>query len=227
MVELDYLGHRKRLKDRFLIGGAVSMPDYEMLELLLMIAIPRRDVKPIAKELLKEFGNFAEVINAPVEELMKVAGVKENSATAIKIVKEAAIRMSWQMLQGKKEVVISGWDDLIDYCRMTMGYLDVEELRVLYLDAKFKLISEEIHQRGTVDQVAVHPREVVKSAMKKAAKAMIMVHNHPSGDVNPSRVDIEITKKVNEACNSMDIILIDHIIISKSDYYSFKEHGVI
>ena len=223
----DYIGHRERLRNRFLLGDGKDMPDYELLELLLMIAIPRRDVKPLAKALIKKFGSFAEVINAPLEELVTVDGIKENSAAVLKIVRESAIRTSWQSLQSKQEVVISGWDAMIDYCRSAMGYQDVEEFRVLFLDAKLHLIGEEVQQRGTVDQVAIHPREVIKSAIKHSAKAIILVHNHPSGDVKPSRADIEITKRINEVAQGMEIKLIDHIIISKRDFYSFKERGLI
>lgn len=223
----DYLGHRERLRKRFLNDGGKSMPDYELLELLLMVAIPRRDVKPVAKELIKKFGNFAGVINAPVENLVSIDGIKENSATVLKIVKEAALRMSWQVLQDEKEIVISGFDAMVDYCRSAMAYQEVEEFRILFLNSKFKLIGEEVQQRGTVDQVAVHPREVIKSAMVKGATAIILAHNHPSGSTNPSKADIDITKKIKEAAEAVDIQLIDHIIISKTNYFSFKDLGLI
>ncbi|MDR1026738.1 MAG: DNA repair protein RadC [Lactobacillus sp.] len=223
----DYLGHRQRLRQRFIMGGGKSMPDYELLELLLTISIPRRDVKPLAKALIKKFGSFAEVVNAPMDELLAFDGIKENSATVIKIVKEAAIRMSWQSLENKDEVIISKWDAMIDYCRMVMAYQDVEEFRVLFLNAKFKLIGEEVQQRGTVDHVAIHPREVIKSAMNREAKAIILLHNHPSGDVTPSRADIEITKQITKAAEAVEIKVIDHVIIGKGGYYSFKDHQII
>ena len=227
MTNPDCLGHRERLRKRFLEGGAKSMLDYELLELLLMIAIPRRDVKPLAKELIRKFGNFAGVINASVNDLMTVDGVKENSATILKIIKESALRMSWQNLQEKQEVVIAGWDDLLDYCRMAMAHNDVEEFRVLFLDTKLRLVAEEIQQRGTIDQVAVHPREVIRSAMNKNATSIVLVHNHPSGDVTPSKADIEITKRIKEAAENVDIQFIDHIIVTKDNYFSFKGRGIV
>ena len=227
MSEPDYLGHRQRLRDRFLKGGGKDMPDYEFLELVLMIAIPRRDVKPLAKELIKKFGNFSGVVSAPLDELMEVDGLKENSAAVIKIIKEAALRLSWQILQSKKEVVIDGWDVMIDYCHSSMAHLDVEEFRILFLDVKYRLIKEEVQQRGTIDQVAIHPREVIRAAMREGAKAIILVHNHPSGDVAPSKADIEVTKKIRDAVNAVGIELIDHLIVTKRDYYSFKDHHLL
>ena len=223
----DYLGHRERLRKRFLEGGGKAMPDYEFLELLLTIAIPRRDVKPLAKALIKKFGSFAGVVNAPLEDLLVVDGLKETSATALKIVKEAAIRMSWQNLKDSQETIIASWDSMMDYCRMIMAHNEIEEFRVLFLDGKYKLIGEEIQNRGTVDQVAVHPREVIKSAINRGAKAIVLVHNHPSGDVKPSKADIEITRMIAKSAEDLEIQLIDHVIISKEDSYSFTGHGLI
>jgi len=223
----DYIGHRQRLRARFLAGGGKDMPDYEFLELLLMIAIPRKDVKPIAKRLIKKFGSLAGVINASIEELQQVDGIKENSATMLKIVKECALRMSWQNLQNEDLPVISNWDSMIDYCRAAMGYLEVEEFRIVFLNNKFKVIGEEIQQRGTVNNVAIHPREVIKSAINHGASAIILAHNHPSGDTVPSKADMDVTKQIAEAAKLVNIQLLDHLIVSKNIVYSFKDHGII
>lgn len=225
--EPDYLGHRERLRQRFLLGGGKDMPDYELLELLLTIAIPRRDVKPLAKELIRKFGCFAEVVNAPIEELVEVNGLKENSAVILKIVKECSIRTSWQSLKNTDAPVISSFDSLIDYCRSAMAYQTVEEFRIIFLNSKLRVIDEEVQQRGTVDHVSIHPREVIKSAMMRGASAMVLVHNHPSGIVTPSKADIEITKRIKEAAESVSIQLFDHLIISKSNVYSFHNEGLI
>lgn len=225
--EPDYLGHRERLRRRFLLGGGRDMPDYELLELLLTIAIPRRDVKPLAKELIRKFGSFAEVVNAPLEELMLVKGVKENTAAVLRIVRECSVRSSWQSLKGMDAPVISDFDAMVDYCRSAMAYQMVEEFRIIFLNSKLYVIGEEIQQRGTVDQVAIHPREVIKSAMMHGASAMILVHNHPSGIVTPSKADMEITKRIKEAAEAVSIRLFDHLIISKSSVYSFHNQGFV
>ena len=203
------------------------MPDYELLELLLTIAIPRRDVKPLAKELIRKFGSFAEVVNAPLEELMLVKGVKENTAAVLRIVRECSVRSSWQSLKGTDAPVISDFDAMVDYCRSAMAYQMVEEFRIIFLNSKLYVIGEEIQQRGTVDQVAIHPREVIKSAMMHGASAMILVHNHPSGIVTPSKADMEITKRIKEAAEAVSIRLFDHLIISKSSVYSFHNQGFV
>lgn len=225
--EPDYLGYRERLRRRFLLGGGRDMPDYELLELLLTIAIPRRDVKPLAKELIRKFGSFAEVVNAPLEELMLVKGVKENTAAVLRIVRECSVRSSWQSLKGMDAPVISDFDAMVDYCRSAMAYQMVEEFRIIFLNSKLYVIGEEIQQRGTVDQVAIHPREVIKSAMMHGASAMILVHNHPSGIVTPSKADMEITKRIKEAAEAVSIRLFDHLIISKSSVYSFHNQGFV
>ena len=225
--EPDYLGHRERLRRRFLLGGGRDLPDYELLELLLTIAIPRRDVKPLAKELIRKFGSFAEVVNAPLEELMLVKGVKENTAAVLRIVRECSVRSSWQSLKGTDAPVISDFDAMVDYCRSAMAYQMVEEFRIIFLNSKLYVIGEEIQQRGTVDQVAIHPREVIKSAMMHGASAMILVHNHPSGIVTPSKADMEITKRIKEAAEAVSIRLFDHLIISKSSVYSFHNQGFV
>lgn len=223
----DYIGHRQRLRDRFLQNGGKDMPDYEFLEFLLTISIPRRDVKPLAKELIRRFETFAGVVNASSQDLLACDGVKETTLAMLKVVKEGAIRMQWQTLQNEDAPIINSWDTMIEYLRSAMSYGTVEEFRVIYLDAKLRVMDFEVQQRGTIDQVSVHPREVIKAAMLKGASSLILVHNHPSGDVKPSRADIEITRIINEAAKLVNIRLFDHVIISKSSYYSFRTHGAI
>lgn len=223
----DCEGHRQRLRTRFLCGEGRDMADYELLELVLTMSIPRRDVKPLAKILVNRFGSFAGVINAPADELLEVPGVKEATLTMLKVIKTSAGRLAWQNLTASDGPVINNFDVLLDYCRTVMCGLDVEELRLIYLDAKLRAIGQDIMQRGTINAVAIHPREVIKAAMAHKASSIIMVHNHPSGDVTPSRADIEMTKNVAEACKAIDIKLHDHLIIGKYSYYSFSEHIMI
>ncbi len=223
----DYFGHRQRLRTRFLLTGGKDMPDYEFLEFLLTLSIPRRDVKPLAKLLIKKFGSFAGVVNASDNELLAISGIKETSLALLKAIKEGAIRMQWQNLNASDTPLINNWDLMVDYCRMKMSHKQVEEFMVIYLNSKLYLIGEEIQQRGTLDQVAIHPREVIKSAMDKGAAAIILVHNHPSGIVKPSHADIEITKNIVQAGNVVDINVLDHLIISKDNVYSFVQNGII
>ena len=220
-------GHRQRIREKFLKGGGAAFADYELLEAYLTIAIPRRDVKPLAKLLIAKFGSFAEVVSARNEELLAVDGVGENTLFALKIIKEAAQRMSWEMLKDKDLPVIADMDALIDYCRMSMAYQDVEEFKLIYLNNKNQVIAEETQQKGTINHVSIHPREVVKSALDNHASAVIMVHNHTTGDTTPSRADIDVTKKVKEALASMNMVLHDHVIVSKYGCYSFRTAGLI
>ena len=220
-------GHRQRIREKFLNNGGSALADYELLEAYLTIAIPRRDVKPLAKQLIAKFGSFAEVINAKNEDLLSVSGVGENTLFALKIVSEAARRMSWEMLKDKDAPVIADMDALVDYCRMAMAYQDVEEFRLIYLNGKNRVIAEVTQQKGTINHVAIHPMEVVKSALDNHASAVIMVHNHPTGDTTPSRADIDMTKKVNEALSAVNIHLLDHVIVSKYGCYSFRSAGLI
>lgn len=219
-------GHRHRVRERFLKGGR-DMADYELLEAYLMIAIPRRDVKPIAKALIAKFGSFADVINAPQSELLEMEGIGENSVFALKMVSAAAVRMSWEQLKGADLPVIGNMDMLIDYCRMSMCYQDVEEFRIIYLNSKNQVVDQEIQQKGTINHVSIHPREVVKAALEKKACAVIMVHNHPTGDATPSKADVEVTKNVKAALESMNIELHDHVVVSRYGYYSFRDGGLI
>lgn len=223
----DYIGHRQRLKERFKLGGGGDMADYEMLELLLTLAIPRKDTKPLAKALVKEFGSFAEVLFASDDKLMTFTGLKENTILVFRIVREAALRMTWQKLSATEAPVLTSYDAIIEYCRAASGYKDREEFRVIFLNAKNRIIGEEVQQRGSVNAVAIHPGEVMRSAVLKGATALILVHNHPSGDVTPSRADIEVTRKIAEALAAVEIRLIDHFIVSKSLVSSFNDHGLL
>ncbi len=220
----DYIGHRERLRQRFLLGDGKDMADYELLELVLTIALPRRDVKPLSKLLISRFESFAGVINAPKDELIKIPGVKENTITVLKVINVAAQRTSWQNLKSLDGPIIMNTDSLIDYCRSAMCYSDVEEFRLIYLDSKLHIIGQEIMQRGTINSVAIHPREVIKAAMAHHASSIIMVHNHPSGNVQPSKADVAMTERISEACETIGIHLLDHLILSRSESYSFAQH---
>ncbi|MBR1604703.1 MAG: DNA repair protein RadC [Alphaproteobacteria bacterium] len=222
----DYLGHRQRLRQRFWADEGKSMPDYELLELLLMTYIPRKDVKPIAKKLLQKFGSLAGLQDASPDELMTVDGIKESTVTNLKIMKAINLRTTWRILESGDKTVIDSQDRLDDYCRTAMGNLDIEECRIFFLNSKLNIIGEEIVQRGTISQVAIHPREVIKLVLKKNAESIILAHNHPSGDVTPSRSDIAMTKQLKEALDSINVRLLDHIIISKNQIYSFNKHHI-
>jgi DNA repair protein RadC len=217
--------HRKRLRDRFLAGGAAAMPDYELLELLLFRALPRCDVKPVARRLIEAFGDFGRVCAAPRDRLMKVRGVGDAVVLELKIVEAASHRLARARVMQKP--VISSWDAVLDYCHTTMAHLELEQFRVLYLDRKNVLIADEEQARGTVDHVPVYPREVVKRALELNASALILVHNHPSGDPTPSDADIAMTEKIRHAASVMGISLHDHLIIGKSRELSFRTMGYL
>jgi DNA repair protein RadC len=219
------VGHRQRLRRRFLTGGAEAVADYELLELVLFLAQARGDVKPLAKGLISRFGGFAEVISASTTDLAKVPGVGDAALASLKTVHAAALRLMAEPLI--KRPVLRTWDQLIAYCRASMGFEKVEEFRVLYLDRKNLLVGEEIHQRGTVDHTPVYPREVVRKALEHGASAMIMVHNHPSGDTTPSKADIEMTNEVAKAASTLGIVLHDHVIVGRSGHTSFKATGLL
>lgn len=217
--------HRSRLRQRFLTGGADALPDYEMLELVLFRAIPRRDVKPLAHELLNRFGDFNRVVTAPADRLSDVKGVGDAVITELKIVEAAAQRLARSRVMNRQ--VISSWDALLDYCHTTMAHRETEQFRVLFLDRKNILIADEEQAKGTVDHVPVYPREVVKRALELNASALILVHNHPSGDPTPSQADIDMTNQIEMACQSLGLTLHDHIIVGKSRELSFKSAGYL
>jgi DNA repair protein RadC len=222
--EQDLAGHRERLRQRFL-EAPEALPDYEILELLLTLAIPRRDVKPQAKALIRRFGSFADVLTAPVEELMAEAGINQRTAVALKVAREAAIRLARAPVINS--VVISSWDSLVDYCRTAMATLPMEQFRLLFLDRKNVLIADELQQTGTIDHTPLYPREVVRRALALHASALIMVHNHPSGDPQPSKADIEMTRAVREALAVVGVQLHDHLVIGRKGDVSFKALGLL
>ena len=217
--------HRARLRDRFIQGGATAMPDYELLELVLFRSIPRRDVKPLARALLDKFQDFNRVITAPTERLEEVKGIGTAVITDLKILEAAAHRMARARVMQRQ--VISGWDAVLDYCHTTMAHRETEQFRVLYLDRKNVLIADEEQARGTVDHVPVYPREVAKRALELNASALILVHNHPSGDPTPSTSDIDMTDRINTALVALGLVLHDHLIIGKSQELSFRSEGYL
>ena len=217
--------HRKRLRSRFLQGGAEAMPDYELLELVLFRAIPRRDVKPLARDLLDRFGDFNRVISAPAQRLSDVPGVGGAVVTELKIVEAAAQRMARARVLQRH--LLSSWDALLDYCHTTMAHRETEQFRVLYLDRKNVMIADEEQAKGTVDHVPVYPREVAKRALELNASALILVHNHPSGDPTPSQSDIAMTDQIKAACDALGLTLHDHLIIGKSRELSFRSAGYL
>jgi DNA repair protein RadC len=213
-------GHRQRLKDRFVNGGPESLPDYELLELVLFSAIPRRDTKPVAKRLLERFGSFAEVINAPPNRLMEVEGVGMAAVTQLKIIRASALRLMRIGIMQKP--VLTSWNTVLDYCRAAMGFEDREQFRILFLDKKNRLIADEVQQEGTVDHTPVYIREIVKRALELSACAIVLVHNHPSGDPAPSRADIDMTRQIVEAAKPLGIAIHDHIIVGRQGHASLK-----
>jgi DNA repair protein RadC len=215
-----HLGHRDRLRERFASAGPDALPDYELLELLLFRLIPRVDTKPIAKALLARFGSLAEVLGTPVGLLQEVKGIGPAVALDLKIVAATAQRMARGEILGRE--LLSSWTQVLDYCRSVMAFEQREQFRILFLDKKNALIADEVQQTGTVDHTPVYPREVVKRALELSATAIILVHNHPSGDPTPSRADIEMTKEIIEAGKRLGISVHDHIIIGKKGYSSMK-----
>ncbi len=221
----DYLGHRQRLRERFLAGGDGALADYELLELLLCQAQPRLDVKPVAKTLLKRFGSFARVMAATPTELQEIDGVGPAAAVIIKVVQASALRMAQQDIVQRD--VVGSWKKLLDYCRMRMAEEKTEQFRLLFLDNKNAVIADEQQQRGTVNHTPVYPREVVKRALELGASAIILVHNHPSGDPTPSADDIAMTKEVAAAAEKLGIAVHDHIVIGRKGHASLRSMGYL
>ena len=217
--------HRKRLRDRFMSAGAGAVADYEMLELVLFRALPRQDVKPLARRLLDKFNDFNGVLSAPVSMLRQMHGVGEAVITELKIVEAAAHRLARARVIRRE--VISSWDALLDYCRTTMSHKETEQFRVLFLDRKNTVIADEEQASGTVDHVPVYPREIVKRALELQASALILVHNHPSGDPTPSGEDRTMTRKISEAALTLGITLHDHLVIGRAREVSFRAEGYL
>jgi DNA repair protein RadC len=215
-----YHGHRERLRERFHGAGADALSDYELLEMALFAALPRRDTKPLAKSLLKRFGSFAEVVHAPENLLREVDGVGDASVTQLKLLAAAANRIAKGEI--KRSVALASWNDVVAYCRSSMAFADKEQFRILFLDKRNQLIADEVQQTGTVDHTPVYPREVIKRALELSATAVILVHNHPSGDPSPSQADIQMTKAIINIANPLGISVHDHIIVGKNGHASLK-----
>jgi DNA repair protein RadC len=215
-----YHGHRERLRKRFREAGADAVSDYELLELVLFRAIPQRDVKPLAKELIARFGSFAEVVAAPRARLKEIKGIGDTVVDELEIVHAAAGRMARG--QVRKRAVLSSWSGVLDYCRTAQAFAEKEQFRVLFLDKRNQLIADELQQTGTVDHTPVYPREVVKRALELSATALILVHNHPSGDPTPSRADIQMTQAIVDIARPLGIAVHDHIIVGKDGHASLK-----
>lgn len=220
-----YLGHRERLRERFLRDNGSSLPDYELVELVLFMAQPRGDMKPLAKALMDRFKTFPDLIAADADEIRKVSGAGDATVAALKVVQAAALRLARTELIGRQ--VIGSWRQLLDYCHAAMARETREQFRVLYLDRKNVLIDDEVQGKGTVDHTPVYPREVMKRALELGASALILVHNHPSGDPAPSKGDIEMTREIQEAAVRLGIALHDHVIIGRTGHASFKTLGLL
>lgn len=220
-----HTGHRDRLRKRFIQGGASAVADYELLELILFSAIPRRDVKPLAKELIARFGSLAAVLHAPVHELATIKGMSEHAASTIKVVAAAATHLVRADVMNRP--ILSSWERLLDYCHAAMAHATREELRLLFLNKKNELMADEVQQTGTVDHTPAYPREIMKRALELGATALILVHNHPSGDPRPSQDDIRLTRDVQDAARPFSIAIHDHLIIARKSYFSFRNEGLI
>ncbi len=220
-----YHGHRDRLRERFAENGESALQDYELLELALFMMIPRRDVKPLAKDLIKTFGSLQAVMAASVAELETIEGISRNTAIGIKSIAAISNRAAKQDLQ--KRPIFSNWSRLIDYCHATMAHEKKEHFRILFLNKKNEMIADEIQGSGTVDHAPAYPREIMKRALELGATALVLVHNHPSGDPKPSKADIEMTRLIIRAAEPFNITVHDHIIISRNGHTSFKTEGLM
>ena len=220
-----YAGHRERLRQRFLATGPDGLQDYELLELLLFPVIPRRDVKPLAKDLIRELGGFWAVVTASPERLRRVANFSDTVIAALTVVGAAALRATRQQVM--KKPVLAGWEALVAYCQAAMAHQPTEQLRLLFLDRKNTLIADEVQQKGTIDHTPAYPREIVKRALELGAHAIILVHNHPTGDPSPSRDDIHVTKEIARAASALGLVLHDHLIVGRGQTTSFKALGLL
>jgi DNA repair protein RadC len=220
-----FLGHRERLRDRALAGGLAALPDYELLELFLFRSIPKKDVKPLAKQLLARFGSLGGVLGATAEELKTVKGIGEAVALDLKLLHEATVRTAKE--QVARRPVISSWSALLAYVKTTLAHESREQCRVLFLDKKNQLIADEIMNRGTVDHAPVYPREVARRALELSASALILVHNHPSGDPSPSSADVDMTRQVVDAARTLRIAVHDHLVVGRDGVASLKALGLM
>ena len=221
----DNTGHRARLRQRLFEGGPDALLDHELVEYLLALAIPRRDTKPLAKALLKEFGGIAGLLTADAERLASFAGMGETSAAAVKIAHAAALRLTQASV--KEQPVLANWQALLDYLRADMAHQLTERVRVLHMNSRNMLIRDELMSEGSIDEAAVYVREVIRRAIDLGSAAIILVHNHPSGDPAPSRADIDLTRRVQEAGKRLGIALHDHVIIGTEGHASLRAMGLI
>jgi len=215
-----HAGHRQRLRDRFRKGGADALPDYELLELILFRALPRRDTKTLAKTLIARFGSFAEVVTAPEPRLKEIEGAGDAVVTELKLVRAAALRLTRSEIMQRP--ALSSWAQVLDYLRAAQGFEHREQFRILFLDKKNHLIADEVQQQGTIDHTPVYVREVVKRALELSATAIVLVHNHPSGDPTPSRADIDMTKQIVAAAKPLGVAVHDHVIVGRDGHASFR-----
>jgi len=222
--EPHYLGHRERLRERFRKGGD-ALPDYELLELLLFRALPRRDVKPLAKALIARFGSLAEVLAARPERLAEIPQLGESSITELKLIEAAALRLTKSAIE--KRPAMGSFNAVIDYCRTAMAFNDQEQFRILFLDKKNQLIADEVQTVGTVDHTPVYPREIMRRALELNATAIVLVHNHPSGDPTPSTADIHLTHQIIAVGKPLNVLVHDHLIIGRQGHASFKSMKLI
>jgi DNA repair protein RadC len=220
-----HLGHRARMREKLLNAGPDALLDHELLEMVLFLALPRRDTKPIARALLARFGSFANAIAAPLHELREVEGLGEAGAAALRTVQAAALRLARAEVIDRP--VLNNWDRLLDYLTAALTRERVEQFRVLFLDTRNRLIADEAQARGTVNHTPVYPREVVKRALELQATALILVHNHPSGDPTPSRADLEMTQEIKAAAGSLGIVLHDHLVVGNGRHLSFRREGLL
>jgi DNA repair protein RadC len=221
----SHAGHRQRLKDRFLAGGRSAIADYELLELVLFNAIPLRDTKVLAKTLLERFGSFAAVVNAPEPRLREIKGVKDAVITQLRLLQAATLELKRTEMIEKP--VLSSWSQVLDYCKAAMAHATREQFRILFLDKKNRIIADEVQGQGTVDHTPVYVREVVKRALELSSTAVILVHNHPSGDPTPSRADVDMTKLIIEAAKPLGIAVHDHIIVGRQGHASLRSLRLI
>jgi len=220
-----YLGHRDRLRQRFVASGSETMADYELLELLLFRILPRRDTKPMAKALIKRFGSFSEVLAAPPARLREIDGLGENAVIDLKVILAAAQRFARDEVVDRP--VLASWSQLIDYCRSQMAFADKEQFRILFLDKRNLLIADEVQQVGTVDHTPVYPREVIKRSLELSATALILVHNHPSGDPTPSSADVQMTRAIMDIATPLGITIHDHVIIGRNGHVSLRARKLL
>lgn len=225
LLGLDYKGHRSRLRARFLAAGAEALADHELIEMTLFMALPRRDTKPIARALLARFGSYANVISAPVADLMGIEGLSEAGVSSLKLVQAAAQRLAKAEVLNRP--VLGSWNQLMEYLQVVLGREKIEQFRVFYLDNRNRLLADVQQSKGTVNHTPVYPREVIKQALELHAVALILVHNHPSGDPTPSEADIAMTREIKRAANALSLVLHDHVIVGGGKTLSLRKAGLL